>query len=454
VGVENDLDRFAGDAYTPPRKMSQERQKVAFATFGCKVNQYETAAVRAEIAALGHDAVTLNGDSGSPDVVVVNTCTVTSRADQKARQAIRRINRDHPEAQIIVTGCSVDSDRAALADLAGVAATVPNSGKGRLSALIHDADRTPLPATTMGLKIARFPGHTRAFLKIEDGCHLNCTYCIIPRVRGRVTSKPVADVLSEAAAIAAHHAEIVLTGIHLGGWGMEFSPRLHLADLLPRLGRVAGLKRVRLSSLEFQEVKPALIAVLAQGGVFAPHLHLPLQGGSDRVLRAMKRGYRRRTILRSVGELRAAIPHLGLTTDVIVGFPGERDEDFAQTLELCRELRMHKIHRFPYSVRPGTPAESMPDHVAPEVKQARMAQLAEIEAEQLVLHAGTLIGTEVEVLIESPHTDRPDDGTGFTGCYVNAVVAGAAHRRGEIVRARAESFDPDGPFLYCTEVGS
>jgi len=417
------------------------------------VNQYETAAVREELAASGHDAVTLGGDE-APDVVVVNTCTVTSRADQKARQAIRRIHRENPDAEIIVTGCSVDSDAATLTALPGVTKTVPNAGKGGLAGLLG-GDRAgtdgAAAAPTIGLKIARFPGHTRAFLKIEDGCHLNCTYCIIPRVRGEVTSKPVAGVLAEAEAIAQHHPEIVLTGIHLGGWGMEFSPRLHIADLLPRLGRTPGLRRLRLSSLEFQEVTPKLISVLAQGGVFAPHMHLPLQGGSDAVLRAMKRGYRRRTIFRAVAELRDAIPTLGLTTDVIVGFPGETDDDFAQTLDLCAELRMHKIHRFPYSVRPGTPAETLPDHVAPEVKQRRMAQLAEVEAEQLQRHCDGLLGTEVEVLIEMPCTDRPADGTGFTGCYVNAVVAGAGARRGEWVRARAESFD--GQFLYCSEVG-
>ncbi|MHC5019674.1 MAG: tRNA (N(6)-L-threonylcarbamoyladenosine(37)-C(2))-methylthiotransferase MtaB [Planctomycetota bacterium] len=433
--------------------MSQESRKVAFATFGCKVNQYETAAVREELAAAGHDAVTLQGD-GAPDVVVVNTCTVTSRADQKARQAIRRIHRDHPGAEIIVTGCSVDSDGAALAALPGVAKTVPNAGKGGLASMLTagtagTTGTDGAAAPTIGLKIARFPGHTRAFLKIEDGCHLNCTYCIIPRVRGAVTSKPVADVLAEAEVIAQHHPEIVLTGIHLGGWGMEFTPRLHVADLLPRLARTPGLKRLRLSSLEFQEVTPKLIDVLARGGVFAPHMHLPLQGGSDAVLRAMKRGYRRRTIFRSVGELRAAIPNIGLTTDVIVGFPGESDDDFAQTLDLCAELRMHKIHRFPYSVRPGTPAETLPDHVAPEVKQRRMAQLAEVEAEQLQRRGDGLRGAEVEVLIETPHPDAPSDGTGFTGCYVNARVEGAGDRRGQLVRARAESFD--GETLICRE---
>lgn len=443
--------------------MSQESRKVAFATFGCKVNQYETAAVREELAAAGHRAVTLaGGDAGggtdAPDVVVVNTCTVTARADRKARQAIRRINRDHPDAEIIVTGCSVDSNAVSLAALPGVTTTVPNAGKGGLAALLggrpSSDDGAPSRAPTIGLTIARFPGHTRAFLKIEDGCHLNCTYCIIPRVRGEVTSKPVAGVLAEATAIAQYHPEIVLTGIHLGGWGLELSPRLHLADLLPRLSRIPGLKRLRLSSLEFQEVTPQLTAVLARGGVFAPHLHLPLQGGSDAVLRAMKRGYRRRTIFRSVGELRAAIPTLGLTTDVIVGFPGETDADFAETLDLCRALRMHKIHRFPYSVRPGTPAASMPNPVPVGVKEHRMELLAEVEHEQLARHAGGLIGTEVDVLIETPHTGDPSAGTGFTGCYVSAVVGGAAAKRGALIRARAESFDPGTALLYCTQVAS
>jgi threonylcarbamoyladenosine tRNA methylthiotransferase MtaB len=283
----------------------------------------------------------------------------------------------------------------------------------------------------------------RAFLKIEDGCHLRCTYCIIPSVRGDVRSKPLADVCAEAAALASHHREIVLTGIHLGGWGLDLQPRCHVADLLPRLARTPGLARLRCSSLEFQEVTPAFIAALAAGGVHAPHLHLPLQSGSDAVLRAMRRGYRRRVIARTVEALRAAVPGLGLTTDVIVGFPGESEADFAETLAVCRDLGFHKIHRFPYSPRPGTPAAAFADGVAPSAVQARMERLAAVEAEGFARHAGTLMGRDVAVLIEAPDARDAAAGTGFTGCYVPAVVAGAAAQVGALVPARVVAVEPD-----------
>lgn len=296
----------------------------------------------------------------------------------------------------------------------------------------------------MSLRIARFPGHVRAFLKIEDGCHLRCTYCIIPRVRGDVRSKPASEVCREAAGLAAHHPEIVLAGIHLGGWGLDLVPRLHVADLLRRLARTPGLRRLRLSSLEFQEVTPALIEVLASGGVHAPHLHLPLQSGSDRVLRAMKRGYRRRTIARTVDALRARVRWLGLTTDVIVGFPGETDADFAETLAVCRDLGFHKIHRFPYSPRPGTPAAALAQTVTPRTLTARMERLAQVEAQGLERHARTLLDRTVDVLIEAPDVDDASAGLGHTGCYVRARIRGAAARRGELVAARVVGVSGDG----------
>lgn len=421
--------------------------KVAFATFGCKVNQYESAAIREAALAEGHAAVV---DPVAADVVVVNTCTVTAEADRKGRQAVRRLHRRAPRARIVVTGCGADSAGEAYTRLPGVAAVVGNAGKGGLAALLGDAERSTLNAerrggaSTMALRLSRFPGHARAFLKIEDGCHLRCRYCIIPSVRGEVRSKPPEAVVDEAAALAAAHPEIVLTGIHLGGWGRDLVPRLHLADLLPRVARTPGLARLRLSSLEFQEVTPALIDVLATGGVHASHLHVPLQSGSDRVLRAMRRGYRRRTIARAVDALRAAVPGLGLTTDVIVGFPGESDADFDETLAVCRDLGFHKIHRFPYSRRPGTPAAALRATVPAPAVAARMQRLAEVEAEGRARHAGALVGRTVTVLIEESAADDASAGVGHTGCYARARVAGAAAPRGAMIRARVVATSPEG----------
>ncbi len=422
--------------------------RVAFVTFGCKVNQYETAAAREETLVSGR------GEDGAPavevspgdeaDVYVVNTCTVTARADQKCRQAIRRLGRRAPAARIVVAGCGVDSSRDAYARLPGVSALVRNADKGRLAALLG----APVPEArpTIGLRISSFPGHARAFLKIEDGCHLDCTYCIIPRVRGDVASKPPHAVRAEAEALAASgHAEIVLTGVHLGGWGRDFSPRLHLADLLPRLADVPGLRRLRLSSIEVNEVTPEFVRVFGEGaseaGPFAPHLHLPIQSGSDRVLRAMKRGYRRGQVARTVESLRRAVPGFAVTTDAIVGFPGETDEDARETESLCREIGVSKIHQFPWSPRPGTPAAGFPDRVAPPVVAERMARLGEIEREGARAAARAAIGEAVEVLVEEPDPSDPADGSGHAGSYLRATVAGAAGARGTMVRARVVSGD-------------
>ncbi|MCI0340297.1 MAG: tRNA (N(6)-L-threonylcarbamoyladenosine(37)-C(2))-methylthiotransferase MtaB [Planctomycetales bacterium] len=425
--------------------------RVAFVTFGCKVNQYETAAAREETLVSGR------GEDGAPavevspgdeaDVYVVNTCTVTARADQKCRQAIRRLARRSPRARIVVAGCGVDSSREAYARLPGVAALVANREKGRLAALLG----APVPETrpTIGLRISSFPGHARAFLKIEDGCHMDCTYCIIPRVRGEVASKPPHAVRAEAEALAASgHAEIVLTGVHLGGWGRDFAPRLHLADLLPRLASVPGLRRLRLSSIEANEVTPDFVRVFGEGaseeGPFAPHLHLPLQSGSDRVLRAMKRGYRRAQVLRTVESLRLAVPGFGLTTDVIVGFPGETEDDARDTESLCREIGVSKIHRFPWSPRPGTPAASLPGRVSAPAVAERMARLAEVEAEGARAAAREAIGREVGVLVEEPDAADPDDGAGHAGSYLRATVVGAGAARGAMVRARVVAGDETG----------
>lgn len=409
--------------------------RIGFLTHGCKVNQYETAAVReAAMDAGAADATT----GGRRDVWVVNTCTVTARADQKGRQAIRRLHRRDPEARIVVTGCGVDAAREAYARLPGVAALVGNAGKAALPAVLGLATAAPAD------RISRFPDHVRAFLKIEDGCHLRCTYCIIPAVRGAPVSKAPADVVREAAGLAAHHAEIVLTGIHLGGWGRDLAPRLHLADLLPRLARVPGLRRLRLSSLEVQEVTPGLMDVLAAGTPCAPHLHLPLQSGSDPILRAMRRGYRAAHVRRTVDALRAAVPGLGLSTDVIVGFPGETEADARATEALARACGIHRIHRFPYSPRPGTPAAALGDPVPAAAKAERAARLAEVEAETLAAHTRGLLGREVEVLVESPDPAAPADGVGYTGCYVHAVVTGAGAAVGRLVRARVTATTPTG----------
>lgn len=368
---------------------SAERPTVAVLTLGCKVNQYESEAIAEAFAANGF--CVLDAESQC-DVYVVNTCTVTGEADRKAGQLIRHLHAKNPAARILVTGCFAQSNPDAAAGIAGVDLVCGNTEKlsvvreakrllaaGRYGApriRVGDVDTAPFEP----MQITKFD-RTRAYVKIEDGCENHCTYCAIPAARGRVRSKPPEAVLAEVAGLAAGGCrEVVLTGIETGSYGRDLGGG-SLADLLEAVERLPGVGRVRLGSLDPSLLRPEFVERVSKLRTLAPHFHLSIQSGSSAVLAAMKRKYNREQALDGIARLRAAIPTVQLTADFIVGFPGERETDFADTCSFATKARFLQLHVFAYSRRKGTPAANMPGQIPGAVKKARSAALIALGAE-------------------------------------------------------------------------
>lgn len=398
-------------------------------TLGCKVNQYESEAIAERLRARGFEVVTL-GTGAERSVCggyLVNTCTVTAEADRKSRQMIRRLHALNPAAPIVVTGCTAQTSPDALAKIEGVAAVIGNAEKLRAADLLADlvtglspalpaplVDVPPLEAVRFEpMCLASFP-RTRVYIKIEDGCENRCAYCAIPGARGPVRSKSPDDVLTEVRGFcAAGCPEIVLTGIETASYGRDFGERSAeaLADLLTRVDAVCGPCRIRLGSIDPSLFRQPFVDAIAPLSSLAPHFHISLQSGCSRTLAAMRRKYNADQARAAMERLRAALPDVQFTTDVIVGFPGETDEDFAETEAFMREAGFLRAHIFPYSRRRGTPADRMPGQVPEEVKRARAAALARIDREsrRAILSAAVERAEPLTVLFES------FDGTFATG---------------------------------------
>jgi len=395
----------------------------AFVTFGCKVNQYESQALRERYSRKGLTEV--EADAGA-DLFVINTCTVTEAATSDAQRTVRRLSRRFPFADITVTGCAADSHKEEFLGLPGVRRVLTHDEKASLcdDPRLTREDTTP---SIFDLTISRFDRHTRGFLKVEDGCDLTCSFCIIPKVRGAAASRPLESAVDEAKRLVDHgHREIVLTGVHLGSYGKDLAQRSLLPDLVERLLGVPGLARLRLSSIEANEVSDPLIALMAAEPRFCPHLHLPLQSGDDEVLRAMRRRYNSRQYLAACERVAERVADPSFTADVIVGFPGETDAQFENTLEVCRRVGFSRIHVFSYSRRRGTDAASLPD-LPGRVKKERRHRLERLAAELTQRYALRFVGREVDVLVER-------DG-GYTERYLQAQVPGEWNT---IVKARVE----------------
>lgn len=373
-------------------------------TLGCKVNQYETQHVKEALEANGYREA---GPDEAASLCVVNTCTVTAEGDAKSRQLVRRLAQANPDAAIVVMGCYATRDPETVARLPGV------------TSVVTDKERLPEALRPFGVRhwprgISRFDGHQRAFIKVQDGCLLTCTYCIIPRVRPTLRSRPPAEIAEEVARlVAGGRREIVLTGVHLGHYGIDLSrgrPRAawqRLWHLIRLLDRVPGDFRIRLSSLEAAEVRSELVEALAASPRVCPHLHLCLQSGSDRVLARMRRRYSVAGFLERCRRLRLALDQPAFTTDVIVGFPGETEADFEATCDVVRAVGFTKIHVFSYSPRQGTPAATFPDAVPPAVVTARRQRLLELERELASAYFHSLLGRPLDVLVEGADPERP-----------------------------------------------
>ena len=416
---------------------------VAFATLGCRLNQVDTQQLQGLLEARGFRTVT----GGEPaDLVVVNTCTVTARAELSDRQAIRRAARVSPHARLVVTGCWAQTSPEAVAALPHVDLVVGNADKHRLPDLVEALLRgTATPRVTVGdVRAARTveaappasaPGRSRAFLKVQDGCQHRCAFCIVPFARGGSRSlEPEAVVDQARALVAAGHPEVVLTGIDLGHYGADLVPRSTLAALLARMAGVAGLRWVRLSSLLPAYFTEALLDVVTTSSVIAPHFHVPLQSGSDRVLRRMRRPYTVAMYRTVIERLAGARPHVGLGADVIAGFPGESDEDLAATLDLVRALPVSYLHVFPYSARTGTEAAGLGGRVDGRTVARRAARLREAGRAASRAFREGLRGRVEEVLVLDTRTGPGL--VGLTGNYVEVRFPGPDTLRRRLVRVR------------------
>lgn len=424
-------------AGTPPHLDAAEcpaRGSYRVETLGCKVNQYESQLVQEALERHGYRPAPAGAPAG---LCVVNTCTVTAQADAKARQVIRRAFRQNPNVRTVVFGCYAARDPAALEQLPGVVAVA--------------RDPRELPDVLQRFGVATWPtgisamaGHRRAFVKVQDGCLLNCTFCIIPRVRPGLRSRPREEILAEAGRlIEAGYKELVLTGIHLGHFGVENTrgksgkAPYRLMHLVRDLDALQGNFRLRLSSLEAAEAGPEFIEAMAGCRRLCPHFHLCLQSGSDAVLMRMKRRYRARAFLQTIERIRAAFEEPALSTDVIVGFPGETEDDFERTLAVCGEAAFMKIHAFPFSARQGTPAAAFDGQVPAPVKHERMARLADLERKLAARYHQRLIGRRLSVLVEARPASREGYVLGTACRYVPVELPGQAAARGGLISARA-----------------
>ena len=414
-------------------------------TLGCKVNQYETQLVKEALLRAGFRE---SADNESADLCIVNTCTVTENADSRGRQVVRQLARENPSCQTIVTGCYATHDPDSVAKLPNVIEVVP--------------DKRELPDVLLRLGVAEFPsgisrfdGHKRAFVKIQDGCILKCSYCIIPHVRPHLESRSPNDIEAEVRRLIDYgYQEIVLTGIHVGHYGVDTTrgrsghEPFRLWHLLRQLDRIPGSWRLRLSSIEAAEVSEDFISMAADCEHLCPHFHPALQSGSDTVLARMRRRYRVARFLETVGKLQEQLPNPALSTDVIVGFPGETDAEFQQTLDTCRQAGFMKIHIFPFSRRRGTRAATMPDQVAGPVQKARCQELAKLEAELALRYQQTLLNAGVEVLVEGVSETRPGYVCGTDRRYATVELPGDRQDFGHLVYGQANTIG-NGKLLAC-----
>jgi threonylcarbamoyladenosine tRNA methylthiotransferase MtaB len=402
--------------------------KLRTVTLGCKVNQYETEFVRQGLVGIGYEDAS---EEEAADLCIVNTCTVTGEGDSKSRQTIRRLARRNPAAKIVVMGCYATRAPEEVARLPNVTEVVTD--KRELPDLLGRFGVTDVPTG-----ISTFGRRHRAYVKVQDGCMLRCSFCIIPYVRPQLTSRPVEHILDEVRRLVDNgYREVVLTGIHLGHYGVEWNRGaskqdwVRLSHLIARIAQLPGDFRVRLSSIEATEVTRELVRVLADHSErVCPHLHISMQSGSDTVLARMRRRWGSRRFIDRCQLLKERLDRPAITTDIIVGFPGETEAEFAETIATARAVGFSKIHIFPFSPRRGTPAATMPGQVSAHVQQERSRELATVEAELRDAYFDSLRGMRLRVLIES----KGKAGWIGTSCrYAPVEIQSDESRAGELI---------------------
>lgn len=398
----------------------EQNQGIKFFTFGCKANQYDTQSIRERFINKG-----FREDKGSkPDYFLINTCTVTAGADQKSRSLIRKCIRANPKAKIIVTGCLVEKDHQSLADIRGISLIIKKS--------------------FFPEGISSFSQHTRAFLKIQDGCNNFCSYCKVALVRGRERSKDLQQLAYEAKKlVACGYKEIVLTGICLGAYGKDFLPKRNLAEVIEALEKIKGLSRIRLSSIEAGDVSLKLIKVFKASKKLCRHLHIPIQSGDDRILKLMHRKYTSKVYQKLISKIKGNVPQISITTDCLIGFPTETEENFQNTVKLVKKIMPLKVHIFPYSVRLGTKAADFKGAVSSEIIKFRCKQMEGVAKTCRKKIMQKFIGQKVDILVEGRVKNNPDFLEGLTDNYLQARIPFKPGLKNKLVRVRLKGIAGD-----------
>ena len=417
-------------------------------TLGCKVNQYESQAIAEEFEKNGFIIGRFSEKCG---IYIINTCTVTSESDRKTRQMIRRAARHNPQAFILVTGCYSQLNPGKTAGIDGVDFICGNGNKLRLVdaalGLIASGEKNGAadikvdsietsPLEPMKIHSSE---RTRAYVKIEDGCDNRCAYCTVPLARGHVRSKPVDEVVDEVRGLCeSGYSEVVLTGIETGSYGKDFTDGTDLVSLLEAVNAIDGIGQIRLGSLDPSILRPEFVSRLASLNHFAPHLHLSIQSGSNSVLANMKRKYNTEMVEEYISDVRSKLPDMTFAADIIVGFPGETEENFNETLEFVKRVKFTHLHIFPYSKRPGTPAAEMPDQVPEDVKNDRLKRLETAQREIEFELANGYIGKQRDVLFELCEDGRA---TGHTPEFLEVAVITNDDLHGQTKKVKLNGFD-------------
>ncbi|MFB6469407.1 tRNA (N(6)-L-threonylcarbamoyladenosine(37)-C(2))-methylthiotransferase MtaB [Cytobacillus sp. Hz8] len=419
---------------------------VAFHTLGCKVNHYETEAIWQLFKEQGYDRIDFEATS---DVYIINTCTVTNTGDKKSRQVIRRAIRKNPDAVVCVTGCYAQTSPAEILAIPGVDVVVGTQDRVKMLDYVEQFKKERQPINAVGnimknrvyeeLDVPSFTDRTRASLKIQEGCNNFCTFCIIPWARGLMRSRDPEEVIRQTQSLVdAGYKEIVLTGIHTGGYGEDMKD-YNLAALLKDIeAKVKGLKRLRISSIEASQITDEVIEVINQSNIIVRHLHIPIQSGSNSVLKRMRRKYTMEFFAERLSLLKKALPGLAITSDVIVGFPGETEEEFMETYNFIKEHKFSELHVFPYSKRTGTPAARMEDQIDEEIKNERVHRLIELSNQLAKEYASQFEDEVLEVIPEEHHNNDDKSGLyeGYTDNYLKVVFQGTEDMIGKIVRVK------------------
>jgi len=419
--------------------------KFKIVTLGCKVNTYESEMMREKLIASGYEE-TLDNDS---DILIINTCSVTNIADQKSRKLIRYNKRENKNAILVVCGCAAQNHKEDLLDL-GIDILLGNNDKSNIVKLIEEYKKTNSKYVKFNnsrklefedMKVDKFTNLTRAYIKIEDGCNNFCAYCIIPFMRGNTRSKDINSVISEAKTLVENgHKEIVLTGIDTGSYGIDKG--YDLTDLLTELVKIDKLDRIRLSSIDIYDLSDKFINFLKDNDKLCDHLHISLQAGSNKILKEMNRKYTCEEYLDTISKIRNARPNISITTDVIVGFPDESEDDFNDTVEFCKKVNFSKIHVFPYSKRSGTKASILPNQIESSIKKERARKLISVSNELENNYYNKFINNQVKVLIEE---NNENYSIGHTSNYLKIYV-NEKLKRNEFYNIKITKVDGDKIF--------